>query len=177
MPVATGLATNLTRPMSAYPVEPDGRSDAKSRWHANPNSEPMREIYFVQAERLGLIKIGQTRCAASRLKHLQTHSPDRLYLLGYAICERSGELEIELHHHFADLRSHGVWYRPESPLLCAIEKLTATTKARETSMVLSGLGGPRHVFCTRTLWELLDLLDPYQRRSKRRQKHAPTGVA
>jgi hypothetical protein len=77
----------------------------------------VREVYFVRAVTLGLIKIGVANFAAQRVMSLQTHSPDRLELMGVLICDDHGTLETALHLRFADLRSHGEWFRPGRDLV------------------------------------------------------------
>lgn len=81
-----------------------------------------REVYFIRAIIIGLIKIGTANFAAERFRVLKTASPDKLELLGVVLCRNYGSLEGELHMRFAEHRSHGEWYRPSSDLIEYIEK-------------------------------------------------------
>lgn len=106
----------------------------------------VREVYFVQAETLGLIKIGVTNDTARRLGSLQTFSPDRLKLLGLMICPARGSLEAWLHNRFADARSHGEWFNPTPAL---VEFIAAYALNEEDAMIAkiqeSGrVGRPSH---------------------------------
>lgn len=76
-----------------------------------------REVYFVRAQTLGLIKIGTANFAAERLAVLKTASPDALELLGVVFCDNYGSLEAELHSRFWASRSHGEWFRPTPDLI------------------------------------------------------------
>lgn len=76
-----------------------------------------REVYFIRAERLGLVKIGVANDARTRLRGLAMSSPDRLWVLGVALCHRGGTLEKELHRQFAQFRLHGEWFTPSRELL------------------------------------------------------------
>lgn len=75
------------------------------------------QIYFIQAAPDGLIKIGKSRCAVYRLTNLRTMSPVPLELRGIMLCPDGGRLERQLHDRFAEIRSHGEWFRPEPVLL------------------------------------------------------------
>jgi hypothetical protein len=75
-------------------------------------------IYFVQADRVGLIKIGFAEDPESRLRELQVGSPVRLRLLR---AEEGGrEREAALHRRFAHARSHGEWFFPVPDLLAYV---------------------------------------------------------
>lgn len=80
----------------------------------------MRFVYFIQAMRLGLVKIGQARDPIGRLCELQVGSPDQLSLLGSIRCADTAEavnLERSLHSQFAADRSHGEWFSPTADLM------------------------------------------------------------
>ncbi|MES3028464.1 MAG: GIY-YIG nuclease family protein [Pseudomonadota bacterium] len=74
-------------------------------------------VYFVQAEALGLVKIGATACAATRFRSMHTDSPDKLSLLGVIRCDEARALEARLHVYFRKDRSHREWFRPSERLL------------------------------------------------------------
>lgn len=78
-------------------------------------------VYFVQAEGNGLIKIGFTdREPMKRFAGLQAASPVPLVHLG--IMWGGRDLEARLHQKFADLRSHGEWFRPGDRLVYMIRR-------------------------------------------------------
>lgn len=102
---------------------------------SNPSSRTIRRppghrgekanyVYFVQAERLQLVKIGIARCMTSRLSGLQTGSPDKLILLG--VIEPKGckpyVLEQRLHERFWQDRQHGEWFNPAPRLMAYIAR-------------------------------------------------------
>lgn len=93
-----------------------------------------RFVYFVQATRLGLIKIGYARDMASRMSAMQAQSPDSLKVLGTIECGRAKALEQFLHAEFAELRSHGEWFRPDPILLAFIEVNAAPSDRDEDFM-------------------------------------------
>lgn len=76
-------------------------------------------VYFIQRREHGVIKIGQARDVASRLRSLQTASPEPLHLL--ATSQRHDERE--LHSFFQRERLRGEWFRPSPRLLAFIETL------------------------------------------------------
>ena len=84
-------------------------------------------VYFIQAVRLELIKIGVAERAESRLRGLAMASPDSLEVLGYQICHRYGALETELHERFKEYRRHGEWFLPAKPILDHINSFAVTT--------------------------------------------------
>lgn len=79
-----------------------------------------RDIYFVRAVTLDLVKIGVTDDAVKRMRALATTSPDALALLG--IMAGSVAKERLLHERFAANRSHGEWFRPDDDILFYIRK-------------------------------------------------------
>lgn len=83
-----------------------------------------RNVYFVQAVTLGLVKIGVADDAAKRLRHVALASPDRLRVLGFTICWRRGRSEAEFHAMFAAERRHGEWFYPSERLLDFIHAKT-----------------------------------------------------
>jgi len=84
----------------------------------------LREVYFVQAFELKLIKIGVTNDTHRRIVAMQTLSPDRLLVLGVQLCPNGGRLEERLHCRFAEFRQHGEWFSPAPKLLRYIEENT-----------------------------------------------------
>ena len=82
----------------------------------------IREVYFVQAFELRLIKIGVTNDTQRRVVSMQTLSPDRLVVLGVQLCNAGGVLEEQLHRKFAEHRQHGEWFSPAPSILSYIEE-------------------------------------------------------
>jgi hypothetical protein len=72
--------------------------------------EDSREVYFIEAEGTGRIKIGVANCARSRLKGLECSCPVDLRLLGVIPTDKTGALERELHLRFAEHRVKGEWF-------------------------------------------------------------------
>jgi len=85
-----------------------------------------KNIYFIQGEITGLIKIGQAHEPEVRLKLLQIGSPDRLKLLGSMRCFE--KCESILHKTFYKDKVHGEWYRSSEKLLEFIAKFTEPNK-------------------------------------------------
>lgn len=95
-----------------------------------------REVYFVHAKALGLVKIGIANSAVKRLRALATQSPAQLELLGVIQTDRRGVLEQMLHGRFQHLRSHGEWFRLEPDLEAYISESAAAPKSpRRPSML------------------------------------------
>lgn len=78
-------------------------------------------VYFVQAKRCRLIKIGFSVDPLARLRDLQGMSPDQLILL----VTTRGSIDDEQRYHveFAKFRKHGEWFRPARALLDHIDTL------------------------------------------------------
>lgn len=96
----------------------------------NRATEKVRDVYFIQAETLGLIKIGVATDIQSRLRSLQASCPDRLVVLGLLTCHNFGQQEREVHARFADARAHGEWFRPTVELLDFIRNYAETNVRR-----------------------------------------------
>lgn len=80
-------------------------------------------IYFIQATRSGLIKIGSASDPRGRLRSLQTGSPERLRLIGHI--PGGTARERQLHDQFAADRSHGEWFVPSAELVAFIKEVLA----------------------------------------------------
>lgn len=78
-------------------------------------------IYFVEAPRARLIKIGQTQHLRSRFSGLRAASPVNVRLLAYL--EGFDADERALHLRFANWRTHGEWFRPNPHLMAMIDTL------------------------------------------------------
>ncbi|MDZ4318303.1 MAG: GIY-YIG nuclease family protein [Phenylobacterium sp.] len=81
-------------------------------------------VYFVQAAKLGLIKIGFAADIQERLGSLQVGSPDRLALIGAIYDKDALAIEARLHSRFRKDREHGEWFRPSAELLAYIAEWT-----------------------------------------------------
>jgi T5orf172 domain len=77
-------------------------------------------VYFVQAGRDGLIKIGTTTNFEKRFKDLCRFSPTLLFKRGFM----PGGIEVEhrLHRHFKAERRYGEWFEPSERLIDYIRK-------------------------------------------------------
>lgn len=93
----------------------DGSERAQQTCEGRSSDKGLGFVYFVQAERTGLIKIGYTGALEKRLDSLRGGSAERLELLGHLRATRS--LEYQLHSRFAAARLHGEWFRPVDDLL------------------------------------------------------------
>lgn len=80
-------------------------------------------IYFIQAEKLRLIKIGFCKSefhVIERLKELQIGSPDKLNLIGIISPHGTKSFEALLHRQFKHIHSHGEWFFENDKLLSYI---------------------------------------------------------
>lgn len=78
-------------------------------------------VYFIQAQGVGLIKIGFTaRNPRVRLASLRTGSPVPLVPLGFVTGLQNEE--GELHTRFIASRAHGEWFHPTPDLLAFIDE-------------------------------------------------------
>jgi hypothetical protein len=75
-----------------------------------------REVYFLQAQSGGRIKIGVSKDAAKRVASLRTSSPEPVEVVGLMVCNEGGALEGRLHKQFAHIRTHGEWFEPTQEL-------------------------------------------------------------
>jgi hypothetical protein len=76
----------------------------------------MRDVYFVEARKLGLIKIGMSDNAVKRLADLQGASPDTLCLRATVQTNNARALEERFHRLFWAQRSHREWFKPSARL-------------------------------------------------------------
>lgn len=84
-------------------------------------------VYFIQADVVGLVKIGCTVSPYKRFNELKNASPVRLRLLKLLrVHGKSRDVEAEFHRRFAHLRAHGEWFRPAPELA---ELIGATPEA------------------------------------------------
>lgn len=95
------------------------RSYIKLRHFPGDSAEPDSKIYFLHAEKAGLIKIGFSVHSDARVRDLDNMSPIPLKLLtrfwGGKITERN------LHEKFKHLRVRGEWFRATKTLLRFVE--------------------------------------------------------
>lgn len=92
-------------------------ADAGGEW---PNA-PATQIYFLQGEVSGLIRIGIARDIKARIASHRSSSPEPLKWLG----DMPGGLPLErkIHAAFKYCRLKGSWYRPEQELLDTIARV------------------------------------------------------
>lgn len=99
-------------------------------------------IYFLQAEVVGHIKIGVTESKnAQRLKDLQTGSPLRLHLVGYLKGNHPIQIEHRLHTSFQSARLHGEWFRPVPELLDFIRQHSGKQLSVQRGSILPSIEG------------------------------------
>ena len=80
-------------------------------------------IYFIQSGDNGPVKIGQSTNVASRLKCLQSASPNKLKLL---YCHESDKFsEPMIRHLFNEILIRGEWFQPSKEIFDCIENLKA----------------------------------------------------
>ena len=80
----------------------------------------MQLVYFIKAEKTGLIKIGTTKSKSSlgkRLSQLTFENADKLTLLLATEALR----EDDVHREFYKTRHHGEWFTPTPELIALIE--------------------------------------------------------
>lgn len=70
----------------------------------------MSDLYFIQSEKTGMIKIGRSKNPEKRLKQLQTGSPNKLKLI--AVFKDKGPEERGLHERLRcfKVRQNGEWF-------------------------------------------------------------------
>jgi hypothetical protein len=76
-------------------------------------------IYFIQAEKGGLVKVGYTEDLYKRFRIIQAHSPLKMRIIGKI--KGSKATEEEIHSKFARDRKHGEWFEPSKRLMKLIE--------------------------------------------------------
>ena len=95
------------------------------------NDGPSAGVYFLLSGQY--VKIGMSMNVTGRVTQLQTSSPERIKFIAYIPCgterDRRG-LEAELHDMWAELRSHGEWFRATPELIAWIGKLISNGDAR-----------------------------------------------
>lgn len=78
-------------------------------------------IYFIEAGDGGPIKIGRAVDPESRLRQLQTGTPERLRLL--AVVAGSRDLESDIHRRLAAHRRSGEWFEPAPDVFAVMAEL------------------------------------------------------
>ena len=81
----------------------------------------MNQIYFIQIEDTGLIKIGVTGDLIGRLQSFKTLFPQKFKLL--LTIKGNIKQEQQIHLKFKSLRQHGEWFYPDDQLLNFISSL------------------------------------------------------
>lgn len=84
-------------------------------------------VYFIQAECCGSIKIGWSTNAARRLHHLQRFSACRLKML--AVRNAPISTEHDYHVLFAAHRLHGEWFTPHPDILAEAAEINASPES------------------------------------------------
>lgn len=78
--------------------------------------QEMRSVYFIESERLRMVKIGCANDPVRRCASLQTGSADRLILRGAWKTDDAPRLESMLHRVHAREREHGEWFNCSADL-------------------------------------------------------------
>ncbi|QKS15727.1 GIY-YIG nuclease family protein [Curtobacterium sp. Csp2] len=78
------------------------------------------QVYFLQEQQNGYIKIGATRNFDKRLKTLQTGSAKPLVILG--VVDGSFALEADIHRELMDHQLEGEWFEPNRDVLSVIAR-------------------------------------------------------
>lgn len=90
----------------------------------------MKAVYFIQAPDNGLVKIGYSANLHHRLRELQNYSPVQLTLIRL-VRGASRSFETQVLCHFAELRTHGDWFKFHPSMLTA----TADTLGRPIGQI------------------------------------------
>jgi len=77
-------------------------------------------LYFIQAKKTGLIKIGFSTNPKDRCSILKSFNADKLRIL--KIIEGNSRGEYDLHKRFRKYRHHNEWYYPNQEILDFIAK-------------------------------------------------------
>lgn len=99
----------------------------KRQWHRpyqrNPYLDVQRQgfVYYVEAEEIGLTKIGTSRNVRARLNALQDDMPFALRVV--FTCTGDLKLESALHRRFAQHRKHGEWFYTVPELMTFPEEI------------------------------------------------------
>lgn len=101
-----------------------------------------RYLYFIEAARLGLVKIGVANDPRKRLATLQVGSPDKLVLRGVILTDDAPGFEARLHSEYRDLHSHGEWFRVDSFLENLMSDSLTMEEAEEAPMVIQTRWAP-----------------------------------
>lgn len=80
------------------------------------------DLYFIQSEYGGPIKIGRTQDVRFRLATLQTGHPEPLQVIG--IIRSGGRFEGTIHAHYERFRLRGEWFEDAPSILRFIERMT-----------------------------------------------------
>lgn len=83
-----------------------------------------RQVYFIEAQGRGLVKIGSADDAMRRLATLQTGSPDKLILRGVFYVDDAEQFERSHHQSFADQWVRGEWFRMDDKIRACMANLT-----------------------------------------------------
>lgn len=75
-------------------------------------AKPIRYVYFIESERLGMVKIGCASDPEARRATMQVGSADKLILRGLIASDDAAALEGMVHHVHARDRAHGEWFHP-----------------------------------------------------------------
>lgn len=87
-------------------------------------AKPIRYVYFIESERLGMVKIGCAGDPEARRAAMQTGSADKLILRGLIASDDATALEGMIHDVHARDRAHGEWFHPTPAIREDAEAMT-----------------------------------------------------
>jgi hypothetical protein len=100
---------------------------AKNDNHKHTVVGTNEDVYFIQDEDSGMIKIGVSEHPELRLRYLKTGNPHALRILG-TVASGGYLLERRLHKKFKPHRCSGEWFAPVPELTAWIKKNAKTEK-------------------------------------------------
>lgn len=98
----------------------------------------VRQVYFIEAAILGLVKIGISDNPRKRLQTMQTGSPDRLFIRGVWHVDDAEYFERRFHRRFRRCHVRGEWFMPDKRM-----------KAFMDELLWDADDPPRVIFCKR----------------------------
>lgn len=89
-------------------------------------------VYFVEAEGLGLVKIGATHDLQQRLATLTSENACKLKLLGVIAHRNPTSFASELKTRFSTLCAHDDWFRLRAALRAFVDRALPSVKAQRS---------------------------------------------
>jgi hypothetical protein len=130
-------------------------SVAKAGTPKKARNKSGRQIYFIEAVGVGLVKIGYANNIERRMLGFQTASAVPLKLLGVA--PGGHERERELHELLSDYRHHGEWFRRCRMLDDVIAAFSIAGQVAEINAKMRALEAKRGEYLIAHIEETFDL--------------------